>query len=525
MSRLTPISRNNATMIIKNNEKLGDCGKRVNPRMVVDEDGIEHVGYQYEDLKVGVELNDNDLVQLGNDKAAVLSYEMRGGIESNKSKRKTMVINDEVSDISDVELEDDEVVAQRDGMTAAVLNNTKRKRVNNQGSKVKRWCVTMNNPEKSFEEMKNMLLEKDNVLQGWIFQKEIGESGTPHFQMYLETRNQIYATGLASILETKAYHGARAVASKAINVSYCSKDTGRLEGPAWYGTCEPNFKSNQGKRTDLDLFTELIKENGGITEAVREEMPGMCMRYGRHAKEYAKDIAVDKVKAAELQYWREQLEIHKAGGNVRGQEPRELILLLGPTAVGKTTKVMLECIDKYNEVAFRKSGNDKWWDNYDGEKGVLIDEWRKELGNMEYFNQITNKGGVIVEVKGGSTVLEAETMWFAANRHPLDIFETKWSDARYRAIVRRFAEVHWWNDAGDVVVLKNPGKEPVFMGDLTDDEEEQLNAWKIKNDAWLHFWKRERVTRIVREVDENRGRDDPQFTMREVVDEDSYFTW
>ena len=50
-------------------------------------------------------------------------------------------------------------------------------------------------------------------------------------------------------------------------------------------------------------------------------------------------------------------------------------------------------------------------------------------------------------------------------------------------MARRHAEVHWWNDEGNYIVLENPGPEP-----MTEDEE-VLEEWKKKNDDWVSFWK------------------------------------
>ena len=48
------------------------------------------------------------------------------------------------------------------------------------------------------------------------------------------------------------------------------------------------------------------------------------------------------------------------------------------------------------------------------------------------------------------------------------------TDARYRAVARRFAKVMWWNDAKELVVLKNPG------------EQRDTQEWEDARVAWNH---------------------------------------
>jgi DNA polymerase III delta prime subunit len=173
---------------------------------------------------------------------------------------------------------------------------------------------------------------------------------------------------------------------------------------------------------------------------------------------------------------RERIEARSRGETV-GKKPRNLILFFGPSAVGKTTLAEEYAVEKYDEVAFEKNGKEKWWDTYAGESVVLCDEWRKEMtGDMPTFNNMTNAGPYSGEIKGGTVLVVAKEMLFTTNRHPMDIFGTKWSDPCYRAVARRFAEVRWWNDELTLTVLKNPGP--------PDDTVE----WSDANHEWKRFW-------------------------------------
>ena len=66
--------------------------------------------------------------------------------------------------------------------------------------------------------------------------------------------------------------------NKAQNYAYCTKEDTRTEGPWTYGACSPeNVKVKngaQGKRSDMDVFADMVREKGGLTNEVIDAMPG-----------------------------------------------------------------------------------------------------------------------------------------------------------------------------------------------------------------------------------------------------------
>ena len=272
--------------------------------------------------------------------------------------------------------------------------------------------------------------------------------------------------------------------TKAQNLKYCTKEEGRKSGPWIHGTCTEKKNGAQGKRTDLDDFVRDYLEEGGLTPELVEQYQGYAARYHKHVESLKGALALAVAKAEEKAYWQEQARKKAAGEEIEGQQQRKVVLFFGPTAMGKTTAVKLE-VGKTDEDLYVKDGNNKWFCGYAQEENVLFDELRKEAfsGSLATFNAMTNKGACQVETKGGYTMLTADTLYFTSNTHPTDIWNTKWADGKYRAMARRHAEVHWWNDEGNYIVLENPGPEP-----MTEDEE-VLEEWKKKNDDWVSFWK------------------------------------
>ena len=319
-------------------------------------------------------------------------------------------------------------------------------------------------------------------------QMEEGDNGTRHIQGYIEFEKAVYMTGVKAALDNKTIHCEPAAGSKAQNIKYCTKKESRVEDEftnSAGGTCagdEAN-RAGQGRRTDIDRFAEEVIKAGGITVALIDDSPGMCLKYMKQANQLAEYRKRVEAEDAELAMVLQRIADKKAGIKV-DVLPRHLVLLFGPSAVGKTTMAIDYVAEKYGKMPYKKQGDKEWWCSYDGQDAVLIDEWRRDFvkGQLQGFNDVSNRGPYRGEVKGGQTTVIAKEMIFTSNRHPADIYNTTWRDASYRAMARRFAQVLWWDDDKECTQLFNPGEKPE-----TEDEEE-LEAWAEANTAWVRFW-------------------------------------
>jgi len=380
-----------------------------------------------------------------------------------------------------------------DGLTMAVTKKrkgneqqltTSAQATKGQGRLVQRYIFTWNNPTITGEEFRDYM-EASNAFRCVVFQKELGENGTPHFQGYVELEKRTYVSGVHKLVAPYKMSWQYANGNKAQNLKYCTKEDGRTDGP-WYINEEIFALKGQGKRSDMDRFAALVLDNNGITEDVVDEMPGHCVQFGKNAQYLVNTLALQRAEAAERIYWVEQAMLEDNGLPTQGQKQRHLELYFGPTAVGKTTKIKMDVIGRREERLYTKNCAHKWWCGYDKHPVVLMDEFRGDgFGKMEDFNNITNMGAGQIETKGAQTVLLAREMHFATNRHPSHWWKKGgptgayygWSDPRFQAVVRRFAKVHWWNDNKELTVLVNPGQQ--------DDGEPD---WAERNLAWRKFW-------------------------------------
>ena len=81
-----------------------------------------------------------------------------------------------------------------------------------------RWCFTLNNY--TSDEHSSIVSIFNAKARMYIVGDEIGESGTPHLQGYVEFKTKLRPLGLFSF---KRIHWEKAKGSKEDNIAYCSK--------------------------------------------------------------------------------------------------------------------------------------------------------------------------------------------------------------------------------------------------------------------------------------------------------------
>lgn len=115
--------------------------------------------------------------------------------------------------------------------------------------------------------------------------------------------------------------------------------------------------------------------------------------------------------------------------------PKRVFCYWGKTGTGKSRRAW----ELAGYSAFPKDPNTKFWDGYSGQRTVVVDEFRGAI-SISHLLRWLDRYPVIVEIKGSSMVLCADTIYFTSNLSPnewypdLDL-ETK------NALLRRFTEI------------------------------------------------------------------------------------
>lgn len=131
----------------------------------------------------------------------------------------------------------------------------------------KYWCFTLNNY--TAEEHKSICETECSYI---IAAKEVGDSGTPHIQGYVEFDKKKRGRSLKSLPGFRRAHIERRKAkTSAPAADYCRKED---EQPFEKGVISV---SAQGKRTDLDLVVEALKEGATKAQLYKDHTKSMIL--------------------------------------------------------------------------------------------------------------------------------------------------------------------------------------------------------------------------------------------------------
>lgn len=259
---------------------------------------------------------------------------------------------------------------------------------------------TLNNyTEEDIQNLKDYI---KNECDYGCFSQETGESGTNHLQGYHHYANQrSYPNKAFRSVCNNRVHDDVAHGTPTQNRNYCSglceKKGNTLNSTFW----EHGEVPQQGSRTDWALALEQVK-NGSVAEAI-ETQPHLipCISALQRFKQIS------------------QRSTHR---NVN------VIVLVGDTGTGKSRSAW----EAYPELYSKPAG--QWWDGYNGEKVVLLDDYDGEI-ELSTLLKWLDRYPVQLPVKGGFTPAVYETVVITSNYTP----EHWYCESKHlKALKRRF---------------------------------------------------------------------------------------
>ncbi len=282
------------------------------------------------------------------------------------------------------------------------------------------WCFTLNNPTEYYATSvifsEQVVAACGHRFRYLVFQEETGESGTPHYQGYLELNGTTRLTWLKKNVSAEA-HWEHRKGTREQARDYCMKDEGRTNGP-WV---EGDFnKGGQGKRNDLTGVINLAK-TGASAEDIAQSFPILWIKFNKGIRSYMDIIAPART------------------------EPPTIILCYGPTGTGKTKWAY----DTHTKL-FRKPCGNKWFDGYSGGNVILLDDFFGAASKMSlpYLLQLLDRYPIRVEVKGGSCMVLATTIVITSNYHPRKWYTWDDREESYRALARRIHTIYYFAEFG-----------------------------------------------------------------------------
>lgn len=225
-------------------------------------------------------------------------------------------------------------------------------------------------------------------MRALVYQLESGgNSGYRHFQGYVEYhRERAFSAvkkdfGVAVHLE--AAHG-----SRGDNYKYCTKTETRVDGPWEFGDWSDK-EAGQGRRSDLhDAKTKL---DAGSTMA--DVARGCFTAFVRNTRGLNAYRAITSGK--------------------RSWQPH-VFFLYGETGVGKSRWAYERDKDAYWKPT--KEGSASWWDFYDGERTVVLDDIRDTDVSLSTLLRWLDRYPLLVPVKGSHTQFLAREIIITSNQ-------------------------------------------------------------------------------------------------------------
>lgn len=278
-------------------------------------------------------------------------------------------------------------------------------------STARRFCFTINNPTTQLA----FSPETTPDVRYCVHQLEHAPTtGTPHYQGYIEIKKSVRFHWIQSRIPGFSTSSLKvAVGTAEQNKIYCTKAESRVEGPWEYG--QPG---QQGKSDALTAVKRQLDE-GASMEEVAEENFGVWCKHRNAFQEYK------KMKSAKRE-WK-----------------TKVIFLYGPPGTGKSSYIR----DNSAEVHWKSQ--DKWWDGYDGEADVALDDF---YGWIPYsvMLRLMDRYPMDVEIKGAKVNFAPKVLYISSNKLPWEW----WSQEvpyNQQAFMRRIDEIVYMPTQGEQI--------------------------------------------------------------------------
>lgn len=275
------------------------------------------------------------------------------------------------------------------------------------------WLFTLNNPEG--DEL-DITEEWKAKIKHLVYQKEMGEEETPHFQGYLELHRPSRLAALKRFLPRAHWEQRKGTRLQA--AEYCTKEETRVSQPMYIGGM-PGWK---------DFLNSLKKaaptsKSSELSEVLQQIQQALCEGSS------TEDIA-DKHFEVWCRYYRafEHYQLIKT-------PPRNhevcVHVLQGPTGTGKSKWAM----DNYPGAYWKQRS--QWWCGYLGQDVVIIDEFYGWMP-FDLLLRLCDRYPMSVETKGGNVQFVARTIVITTNQLP----NSWYRNCYFPAFARR---VNYWH--------------------------------------------------------------------------------
>lgn len=267
-----------------------------------------------------------------------------------------------------------------------------------QTSNHRNWCLTVNNPTDA-DLLICQTLEANVRLTCVVVGQEVGEFGTPHYQIALSYRDPVRFTAVAGLFGGRAH--VEVCRNLTAAIIYCRKDGNMI--------IDKDGRTGQGARSDLGVLVDCLT-TGGLQKA-KVIVPEMLIKFPAGCKLF---VSI---------------------GIAPSRPTMRVFTLVGPPGCGKTSWAHAEFPGAYFWSPSGQ-GNHVWWDGYNGESTIIIDDFEPAALPYEVFVRLLDRYPLMLGVKGGTVPCEATTIVLTSNTLPHMWYTKQPLDAVERRTIR-----------------------------------------------------------------------------------------
>lgn len=317
----------------------------------------------------------------------------------------------------------------------------------NNNTQCRKWQITQNNPndfELDHNKIKEILGEFKNMVY-YCMCDEIGENNTYHTHIFFYTANGVRFSTVKNRFPKAHIEMARGTNKE--NRNYVRK-----EGEKYKDKKETNLETTfeewgelpidrQGARTDLDNLYDVIKTGANIGE-ILEDYPEYLLKIDKVQK------AIDTINAKQYKTTLRKVTVNYVYGCPRS---------------GKTSHFFGGLFD-YSEC-YRVSSYEHPFDNYSGEKILILDEFRSSF-KLEFMLNIMDVYPLQLPSRYNNKWASFEEVYIISNMPLMQQYQniqksdSKTKDMQFHAFLKRIKYVWVFNDPKT--------REVEFCGSLED---------------------------------------------------------
>jgi len=274
------------------------------------------------------------------------------------------------------------------------------------GQRLRRFTLTLNNyTDEEYEKMKENM---QTYCQWAVIGKEVGSEGTKHLQAAACLNKQQSFSSVKTLFPKCHIEVMRG--SPQQNLEYCTKE----DHEAWVHGQFPS----PGKRTDLDEVATMVVEGASIFD-IAQSHPTSVIKYSR-------GLSVLRSYCT---------------GKRTPDKPPCIVWIYGSTGTGKTREAWAYGCSTFgeNQTLILPDQTLQWFDGYDGQRCVIIDDFRSKKVNFAFLLRVLDRYPLACPIKGGYVNWTPDTIIITTPYDPERTFEHRYQHIPedIRQLVRR----------------------------------------------------------------------------------------